>query len=217
MIQISDYKQILQQKNESLISEIKSKRVFVDINSVDFKEIFLLESKNEILKRGIQSDFIIDNNNKHIVNQLYFYLIGSADFAGNTNKGILIQGSIGAGKTIIMNAFCNIIENLSKKVITKIHSKKINEVIKLNDSGYLDKKPLFIDDLGREGKEINDFGTKTTPLIDLFSIRYDLGSWTFATTNFNADTLQEFYGEAIVDRFKEMFNFLTLTGKSKRC
>jgi DNA replication protein DnaC len=104
----------------------------------------------------------------------------------------------------------------SSKRITKIHSKRVADVLKEHDKGWLDKRPLFIDDLGREPKEVNNYGTKELPIIDLISIRYDFGALTFATTNFDSEKLAEFYGVAIVDRFKEMFNMLVLKGASKR-
>ena len=75
---------------------------------------------------------------------------------------------------------------------------------------------MLIDDIGREPKEINTFGTKELPVTDLMSIRYDFGSLTFATTNFNDDILKEFYGEALIDRFHEIFNYIIMTGKSRR-
>jgi DNA replication protein DnaC len=128
----------------------------------------------------------------------------------------MLSGSIGTGKTIMINAICKIIESGSNKIITRMHSKKMNEMIKNNEPGFYDMRPLFIDDLGREPKEANDYGNKSEPLIDLISVRYDLGSWTFATTNFKKETLSEFYGAAIVDRFEEIFNTIVIEGSSRR-
>jgi DNA replication protein DnaC len=216
MIAITDYIKNLNSEIEKKQTEINSKRFQVKLSASEFKEIFLLEAKNEMLKRNIDKEFIVDETNKHMINYLFYYLIGAKEFPGNLNKGILISGSLGIGKTIIMNAFCNIYENLCSKVFVRLHSKKIIQFIKSKEPGYLDKRPVFIDDLGREPVEINDYGTKERPIVDLISIRYDTGALTFATTNFKTETLTEFYGQAIVDRFKEMFNYVEIIGESKR-
>ena len=89
----------------------------------------------------------------------------------------------------------------------------------IRDNGgveYYKLKPMFIDDIGKETKEVRDYGTIVNPVPDLFSVRYDFGAWTLATCNYKPKELTEFYGETIVDRFKEMFNYLVLTGKSRR-
>ena len=138
------------------------------------------------------------------------YIKGYKEFKGDLNKSILLSGAIGTGKTLMILSVINIIEAGSNKIITKMHAKKMDKMIKSQEKGYYDQRPLFIDDLGREPKEANTYGNKSEPLIDLISVRYDLGAWTFATTNFKDETLTSFYGAAIVDRFNEMFNKLVI-------
>jgi DNA replication protein DnaC len=213
---IKSYLESLAKSKEEATKNFETRRVFINITGEDFKQIMKIECEIEILKRGLKKEFLIDNENREILFQLYFYLTGSPQFKGNLDKGILLSGSIGVGKTLILNSFCNIIEAFSQKRITRFNSKRIAPAIIEKEAGFYDKRPLFIDDLGREQKEINDYGTKEQPLIDLFSVRYDLGSWTFATTNFGDETLSSFYGAQIFDRFKEMFNFLYIKGESKR-
>lgn len=216
MIAISDYIQNLNFEIEKAKEIAKNRRVSLKLDNETFKSIFLLEAKKEMLKRAVNKDFEIDSENAKLINQLFYYITADEKFDGDLNKGVLIMGSVGAGKTLILTIFCNIIENLAGKVITRTHAKRAYEMIKEKPKGYYDKRPVFIDDLGREQKEITDYGTKEQPLIDLFSIRYDNGALTFATTNFNIDSLSEFYGEAIADRFKEMFNFIIIKSKSRR-
>jgi len=80
----------------------------------------------------------------------------------------------------------------------------------------LAKRNLLIDDIGKESKDINDYGTIKNPLIDLISERYDNITWTFGTCNYSKESLIEFYGETIFDRFVEMFNILKLEGDQSR-
>jgi len=104
---------------------------------------------------------------------------------------------------------------LNIRVVRGYHSKEL--AAKLVDNEVLIdnlKRPLFIDDLGKESLEANNFGTKIQPIADLISLRYDLGSMTFVTTNYKMETLTKFYGITTTDRFKEMFNIMELGGES---
>lgn len=213
---IKDLIGLVKDQNEVAAKRLVTKRYAIKISPEDFKALFLELCRKELLSRNQDKEFIVDKDNKHIINMLYYYLTGSEEFPGNYYKGILLAGSIGSGKTIIMNAFCTIIEMHTDKIFYRTNAKRIPDIIRENEAGHFDKRPMFIDDIGREPKEVNNYGTKELPVTDLMSIRYDFGSLTFATTNFNDDILRKFYGEAIVDRFHEMFNYLILKGNSKR-
>ena len=216
MIPVTDIIAKMKADNEAKASTLKSQWYFVRMSPEDFKTLFLEACRKELLSRNQDKEFVIDEYNKHIMNQLYYYLSGSDKFEGDHHRGIFLAGSIGSGKTIIMNAFCTIIEAYTDRVFYRTHAKRLPSLIGSHEDGYFDKRPMFIDDIGREPKEVNNYGTKELPTVDLMSIRYDYGSLTFATTNFNDDVLKQFYGEAIVDRFHEMFNYLIMKGPSKR-
>lgn len=217
MIQISDI--INKEKDNLLIikQNQKLKRFLIKIDPESFKELFLIEANKIIVKRNIESEFIITDQNKDIINQIYHYCTGNeSKFNGQLNKGILLSGKNGIGKTLILQSFCSIINLMCNRVIYSIHSKKLQSKIKELGLDWFIKRPLLIDDIGKESKEINDYGTKILPLADLIALRYDEGSITFATCNYKLDTLTEFYGLTTTDRFKEMFNIIELTGKSFR-
>jgi DNA replication protein DnaC len=196
--------------------EIKNSRVFLKLTPEQFKEVFILNAEILLSKRNQNTEFLIDDNNKNIINNLYYYLIGSDKFEGDLYKGIFLSGNIGTGKTLILNSFIKIIEDLSIKNVTKLHAKAIASHLKEHGEDNLNKRPLFIDDIGKETKIVNDFGTIKNTIPDLFALRYDFGAWTFATCNYKSEELIEFYGETIFDRFKEMFNNFKLTGNSRR-
>lgn len=214
MTQTTDYKNRLLLEVESVRKD--ANRTILKLSISEFSELFILEAKLEMAKRGVYCDFNIDAGNKDIINQLYHYLICDDKFSGSLTKGILIRGSVGVGKTLIMNVICNMITGLTSKNVTRIHSNKLFPFLKENGNDYLDKRPLFIDEIGKEPKENNDYGTKYSPFAEMMYTRYDNGAWTFATTNYNDDTLMKFYGETIIDRFKEMFNVITIKGNSRR-
>jgi DNA replication protein DnaC len=86
--------------------------------------------------------------------------------------------------------------------------------------------PLFIDELGREQVEVNDFGNRIRPFNQLMEMRYETGARTFFTSNFSMATLskekdengkpQQGYGEYINERVQEMTNMVVLPGTSRR-
>lgn len=206
----------LKQNLREEVSKIKSRRIYVNMSADEFKELFILNAQIEMAKRNRDGEFIIDKNNSNVIDQFYFYLTGSNDFNGDLNKGVMLSGNIGTGKTMMINSLLGVIEQLSSKIITRIHAKRVASFLKEKGEDYLNLRPLFIDDLGKETKAVNDYGTVKNTIPDLFAIRYDAGSWTFATNNYSLDTLRGFYGETTTDRFREIFNNFKLTGESRR-
>lgn len=197
--------------------EMKCRRVYLSIEPETFKEAFKLIANTQMIKRNNQDVFKVDENNKELINQIYFYAIGSDKFKGDLRKGILLNGNVGTGKTIIINTLIEIIQRLTNKIITVFHAKEIHyKVSKQDDEAYYHKRPLFVDDIGKEPSVVNSFGTKTNPIADLFAARYDCGAWTFATTNHTKPDLIDYYGDSTVDRFREMFNVIALIGESRR-
>jgi DNA replication protein DnaC len=78
------------------------------------------------------------------------------------------------------------------------------------------RRPLFIDELGREESEVKDYGNVVKPVIDLFGLRYEEGARTYATTNFKYESLEKFYGEFIRTRMEEMMTYIQFPGESRR-
>jgi hypothetical protein len=176
----------------------------------DFKDKFLLAVSGKLYG----GNFIIDHTNKEVINQLYYYLSGSGQFKGDLVKGIIIMGDIGTGKTVIMDSFIDVFNEVSDKIITSIHSKDVSRILLENEVGYLNKRPLFIDDIGKEQEAIKNYGTEVHPMEDLVNERYKNFALTFATTNYKFADMS--YSRHTIDRMKQMLNVLILTGKSRR-
>jgi len=201
-------------------------RSYAKITIEEFKELLKLSADNILMKNGRKNDFKIDLNNSNAILNMFMYLSGESalklkngdifKFEGDFNKGIMLVGINGTGKTLLMRAYLNIVNNVTRKKVTEVHAKRVATFLHENGHDYLDKRPLFVDDLGKEPKLVNDFGTKSTPLADLYSIRYDYPVWDFATTNYNLDTLRDFYGVTVYERLVEKFNIFKLYGKSRR-
>ena len=56
-------------------------------------------------KRGVYHPFVVDDNNREIILQMWLYATGSKECKWNIHKGIYIGGKVGCGKTLLMQAF----------------------------------------------------------------------------------------------------------------
>lgn len=158
-------------------------------------------------------DFIVDEYNKEVINQLYFWLVRDERFSGDYEKGIMLIGNIGTGKTVIIDCFCHAVEILTKKIIEKIQSSYTMTIAKEGIDKYY-KKPIFIDDIGKESLQIIHFGSEHRPFEDLLDQRYRNKAITFGTSNLKLEDMP--YIDHTKDRIKEMFNIIVLPGKSRR-
>ena len=189
----------------------------------------LLKSKAEeiMTQRGVEREFIVDQYNKEVIRQLYYYLIGNTELCKwNIHKGIYLMGAVGCGKSLLLLSYLSIQDYLTHKLTKTIHAKQLIELLKKEDIAGLKRCPMFIDELGRENLENKDFGNVIKPVIDLFAIRYEYGGRTYATSNFTLDSLEvsrdekgkitEKYGTFIRTRMDEMFNVVKLPGDNRR-
>lgn len=73
-------------------------------------------------------------------------------------------------------------------------------------------KPICLDDLGVE-TNIKHFGNECNMIGEILLHRYDLfvnqGIVTHATTNLNADELEDIYGKRVRSRLRSMFNLVS--------
>lgn len=197
--------------------KIKQRKILINLQRDQFDELFETIAETYMMKRGTRRKFEFTESNTRIINQLFYYFTYSDKFEGNHDNGIMLAGKNGTGKTLIMSVFIKLISLSGNKIVRPYHSKEL--ALRIKDEEKLKeelKRPLFVDDLGKEALEINHYGTKIQPIADLFALRYDYGAQTLATTNYNFDTLTEFYGVTITDRWRETFNVFVLNGESFR-
>lgn len=166
--------------------------------------------------------FIVDENNKQVIEGLCYYFANdpkASDYGLNLNKGLLLLGGVGVGKTLIMKAFC-LNQNASFRLL---RSRDIS--YQFADSGFVVVKQyseimsgpaniygqnefgICIDDLGTE-EERKHYGDKANALTEIVLNRYDLArhNMTHITTNLNAKAIEQVYGLRVRSRMREMFN-----------
>lgn len=220
--------QALRKDAQEIVAHEKEKmrklRMPLPLDYAYFKGLFCEFGTICLHSRNQTKDFVIDKNNEPMIEQLYCYITNNSAFSGDLNKGIMLQGKYGCGKTILLEAYSLLHNHIVMKFAWKhplllfIKSVELQEqVIKQSASAFA-RRPLIIDEFGRESKTVQDYGNVSRPISELLSLRSDVGVVTHGTTNFTFATLSsdEFYGGMIGDRLKVMFNFITLNGESRR-
>ena len=211
-------------------------RPVFQLDNEAFKTLFLQKANKRLHKKKKASKFIIDKYNRHLLNQLYYYLIGSDKFEKDLEKGIVLGGKFGCGKTLIFESFVDVwnhcVRANSGSVLKQIwypdqfvsatsidlFNMSLNSSTTSNHDDlerYL-KSNLFIDDLGKEETAAKDFGTEKFPLKEILMHKYNDSKLTIATANYDWEDFKDIYGRMIADRMIEMFNFLELPGNSRR-
>lgn len=174
-------------------------------------------------------EYVIDDSNREIVNQVILYANRDPEFNGDLLKGICICGPIGTGKSLLMKTLG----------IVMIEKFAIDNIVSLN--GYYQQKDVgdiafnniraayilgkknhrCCNDLGREYPTVMHMGNTedigTRYIYERYELFQDHGIKTYFTTNFEkAQDFIDRYGELNYDRIKEMSNFMFLTGRSRR-
>lgn len=220
--------QALRKDAQEIVAHEKEKmrklRLPLPLAYADFQNLFCEFGTICLHNRNQARDFVIDKNNEPMIEQLYCYITNDSAFSGNLNKGVMLQGKYGCGKTILLETY-SLLNNhvvrrfhLNQPLFTFIKSVELQEQIVKQSASVFARRPLIIDEFGRESKMVQDYGNVSRPISELLSLRSDVGVVTHGTTNFTFATLlsDEFYGGMIGDRLKVMFNFITLNGESRR-
>jgi hypothetical protein len=182
-------------------------------------------------------NWTVDQDNEPIYKLLFDYFLDIPNQAIDYRKGILLIGGVGPGKSTIFRQFQKFLTVLNhpnffrmteSRLITRDFLRDGIEGLEKwtfnyqqNQHGVTLPQPfaLCIDDLGLEAQEISNYGQKVDVISEIMADRYQLfinrGIKTHAITNL-ADDLKKNYDERINDRFREMFNVVKLTGKSRR-
>jgi DNA replication protein DnaC len=188
----------------------------------DFKKILIyLNVKGKLL---FGEKFKIYSEDEVILFKLVIYFIQDADYAKRLDldlqKGILLTGPVGCGKTSLMKLLRHIVPHKKSYKIIPCR----NAVFSFNHLGYKtiedygNSNFYCFDDLGVEptgrhyGKDCNVMGEILLSRYDLF-LKSKIN--THCTTNLNAQELEEKYGNRVRSRMRQMFNLIAFDKDSK--
>jgi DNA replication protein DnaC len=204
-----------------------------EIKSIyDYQQVIIwLENK------GIElygNHFKIHENDHSIIFKLMAYFLKDEptcfQFGINLNKGILLSGPVGCGKTSLMNLMKYLTptdHKFSVKPCRDISFEFIQdgyEVIHKYSKGKLyqsEPKTICFDDLGVENN-LKYFGNECNVMAEILLSRYDIyiskNIQTHITTNLSASEIETHYGNRVRSRMRAMFNLIAYdkTIKDKR-
>lgn len=147
-------------------------------------------------------------------------------------KGLLIIGNFGNGKTSVMRVFENIFKGMKGWAFKGYTANELVEMYEccntpVQKEGFwsnMNKGVLYFDDVKTE-RMANNYG-KTNLFKDVIEKRYNRRKKTLITCNFKdglTDDIEaallefgEMYGSRVFDRLFEMFNIIEFKGKSFR-
>lgn len=174
-----------------------------------------VESRNRV--------YIDDSNTRNNISRIARHLVSPNKF------GLMLAGTCGNGKTSLLKAIQSATNflNLKYEVRSDKEEKIAISIIDVKDiianckdyqmmEVYKKTPYLGIDDMGKEPKEVLDYGNVCNPVIDLIEYRYDKQLTTFITTNLTPDEFKDKYGERITDRFREMIEKIVFNDGSYR-
>jgi len=174
-----------------------------------------VESRNRV--------YIDDSNTRNNISRIARHLVAPKKF------GLMLAGTCGNGKTSLLKAIQSATNflNLKYEVRSDKEEKIAISIIDVKDiianckdyqmmEVYKKTPYLGIDDMGKEPKEVLDYGNVCNPVIDLIEYRYDKQLTTFITTNLTPEEFKDKYGERITDRFREMIEKIVFNDGSYR-
>lgn len=185
------------------------------------KMLNYLDAKGKLL---FGKKFKIHEEDREIIYKLCLYMIrdrsACQDLGMDIDKGILLTGPVGCGKTSLLKLIRHLVPH--RRPYEVIPTRNI--VFSFNNLGYStiedygNSQFFCFDDLGGEPNG-RHFGKDCNVLGEILLSRYDLflskGTKTHATSNLNAEELEERYGKRVRSRMRQLFNLMAFDKKSR--
>lgn len=129
------------------------------------------------------------------------------------DKGLLLSGPVGCGKTTLMKLLHHLVPHQrsyevipSRNIVFAFNHIGFKIIEDYGNSGFICFDDLGVEPVGRYyGRDYNVLG-------EIMLSRYDLSTTssmkTHATTNLNAEELEDRYGSRVRSRMRQLFNLL---------
>jgi len=201
---------ITENSTQHNLGEKKGNLILYDFNSI-------LHYLNYKGKQLFGKKFKIYKEDHDILLKLCTYFIqdieGCDKLGIDCNKGILLSGPVGCGKTSLMKLLPHFVPHVKQYEIVPSR----NLTFQFNNVGfkiieqYGNNNFYCFDDLGVEPTG-RHFGKDCNVMGEILLSRYDLFTQhkvkTFITTNLNARELEERYGNRVRSRMRQLFNLI---------
>ena len=192
------------------LGELKGNTIHYDFSKI----LIYLEAKGKLL---FGKNFKIYKEDEAILYKLCIYFIHDFEnckkFGIDPNKGILLSGPVGCGKTSLMQLLPHIVPHQNKHMVVparnitfSFNKNGFSVIEEYGNNGFFCFDDLGVETTGRHfGKDCNVMG-------EILLSRYDLflknKTRTHATTNLNAQELENRYGNRVRSRMREFFNLI---------
>lgn len=180
--------------------------------------IELIKSKAQELCPG----WAMDDDNSQVVITAAAWLAREGRQGMDLNKGLLIVGNVGTGKTMLMRIVRAVMRDAYG---TQFGIRSCQEMVRtFSEEGYdgisdwMNAPHVCFDDLGAEQSGAH-YAVKTNLMAEVIETRYsNLTSgrkcWTHFTTNLGTDKLKDHLGQRAYSRLRHMCNLLDLGASS---
>lgn len=143
----------------------------------------------------------------------------------DTDKGILVIGPTGTGKTAMLNAVMSSFGYYydNDQSASPVNARELNYQALDSErtasrvlQGAMYSRMIVIDDLGEEKSDILIYGTNINYTVMLLEKLLEKGSIFHATSNLNEAQLRQRYGDRLFSRMIAAFNVIKMEGNDLR-
>lgn len=184
-------------------------------NAKYFYNLMAWTSENEYGKK-----LILHEDNTPLIRAICFFFSKDERFETelklDLNKGLLIRGISGLGKTFLFKC----VEKNEIRPIDIVSMIDISEQVKEEGSYELfSQNTIYLDDVGTEEATVNHYGTKINwfkNFIEMYYLKNKPFNRLVISTNNSFDEIEQKYGFRVRSRVKDMFNIIDVQGKDMR-
>lgn len=165
---------------------------------------------------------IVTEGNKHFITALCYFLSRDSKFETelgySLNKGLLIRGISGLGKTYLVRCA----EKNQYNPILTLSMLEITDQVKQEGEYFIElgkNKIIYLDDVGTEEPVVKHYGTNVSffkNFIESYYLRNRTYNKLMISTNNSFSELEEKYGFRVRSRAKDIFNVIDVTGTDMR-
>jgi DNA replication protein DnaC len=175
----------------------------------------------ELFSKAFNTEFI--DAQPDLLRALLLYFSGNENNIFPLNKGVMLWGKTGMGKSLMLEALRIFTLNCFNANWYRRYT--VNSVALIKDENWFTEYlnftgNAFYDDLGCEPLSVKVWGSELYPMLEVITARYNLwqlsGQLTHFTSNRDMEWIKERYGIRIAARLAEMCTVIEVKGKNLR-